>query len=72
MYLRARDLNDELGRKEGVAINSGNLGNLYQQRGDTARACQHWARARDLFREIGSPTAEQVEGWMRNAGCPEE
>jgi len=71
MYLQSLKIETELGRKEGMAQDNGNLGTLYQQQGDTARACQHWRTARDLFREIGSPTAAQVEGWMRDAGCPE-
>jgi tetratricopeptide (TPR) repeat protein len=66
------ELAKEIGKKETQAIEYGNLGSLYQQQGDTARACKHWARARDLFREIGmAPQVEQVEGWMRDAGCPE-
>ena len=49
-------LNGELGRKEGMAIQYGNLGILYQ--------------ALALYPTVGIPEhVTLVEGWMRDAGC---
>ncbi len=69
-YLRGMAIDEELGSKEGMAINLTNLGNVAQQQGDIALACERWARSQRLFAELGSPTAEQVSGWMREFGCP--
>jgi hypothetical protein len=71
MLKRALILSEELGFKEGKAAAATNLGLISQRRGEAARACQRLAQGRDLFREIGSATAAQVEGWMRDVGCPE-
>ncbi|MEM9184866.1 MAG: tetratricopeptide repeat protein [Planctomycetota bacterium] len=47
------------------AIAYGNLGNLYQTRGDSAGARDSWNRSRRLFAEIGMPhRVEQVQGWL--------
>jgi hypothetical protein len=72
MFQRDLKLSEELGSKEGQAAATGNLGSLYQQRGDTARACQHWARARALYAEMGMPDAEEYARALRDFGCPEE
>jgi len=73
MHKKSLALNEELGRKEGMAIQYGNLGLIAKQRGDMAQACAHWRRARDLYRQIGAkPMVEKVEGWMRKAGCGAE
>ena len=53
-----------------MAIQYGNLGNLYQTRGDMDLACENWAKARDLYAEIGiAGTVEKITGWMDAAGC---
>jgi hypothetical protein len=66
------DLAEELGAKEGVAAATANPGSLDQQQGDMARAFVHWTKSLDLYREIGMPhLIEQVEGLIREAGCPE-
>lgn len=67
---RCLALYEALSRKEGMAVAYGNLGALAKQRGNIAQACAHWRTARELFRQIGAkPMVEQVEGWMREAGC---
>ncbi len=70
-FNKVLSLGNSLKDKSWEAIANGNLGVIYAQRGDMARACQHGRRARDLFRAIGSPTAAKVEGWMKENGCPD-
>jgi tetratricopeptide (TPR) repeat protein len=71
MFLKSLAIEKQLGRIEGIAQDYGNLAGLFYDKGDFSRACENWGRALFLFRKIGSPTAEQVEGWMRDAGCPQ-
>ncbi len=53
-----------------VAAATGNLGNIYKRQGDMDAACENWRKALELFRQVGmQPQIEQVEGWMRDAGC---
>lgn len=70
-YLMALSLNETIGSKTGMAKNLHNLGLLDALRDNIAAACAHWTRARDLYREIGAPTAADLERWMREAGCEE-
>ena len=64
-YAQALTLNQELGRKEGMANQYGNLGGLEHGRGNMAGARAFWGQARDLFAEIGMPhMVEQLQGWI--------
>jgi len=69
-YQHSLALNEELGRKEGMASDYGNLGIVEQTRGNLDAACQYWHRARDLFAEIGAEhKSQQVQDWI-DAYCP--
>ena len=73
MYTKALTLNDQLGRKKGMAILHGNLGVLEKERGNIAAVCAHWRKAVELFRANGMPhMVEKHEALMREAGCSEE
>ncbi|MGA0281336.1 MAG: tetratricopeptide repeat protein, partial [Paracoccaceae bacterium] len=64
-YEQALTLNQELGRKEGMAANYGNLGRLEHARGNMAGARAFWGQARDLYAEIGMPhMVEKLQGWI--------
>ncbi|MEM0986521.1 MAG: tetratricopeptide repeat protein [Pseudomonadota bacterium] len=52
------DINKALGRKEGMAITLGNLGNITRQRGDLAAARRYYEQCRDLFGEMGASSGE--------------
>ncbi|MDZ4790072.1 MAG: hypothetical protein SGJ17_02530, partial [Hyphomicrobiales bacterium] len=70
MHKKALALNEALGRKQGMANNYGNLGQIHKQRGDMPGACANWRKARDFYRQIGArPQIEQVDSWMHEAGC---
>ncbi len=73
MQLKSLKLEEELGRKEGMAISYGNLGNIYQTRKDKAKMCECWRKERDLWRAMGlEEKAAEAEKWMRLKGCGEE
>ena len=54
-FENALKLDQELGRKEGMANQYTNLGILNETRGDLAAARAFWVQARDLYAEIGMP-----------------
>jgi len=54
MYRKALAVNEELGRKEGMASQYGNLGILYETRGDLDRAEEMLKRARSIYISIGA------------------
>ena len=53
MYRKSLELNEVLGRKEGVAKYYGNLGTLYKIRGDFARAEEMCGKALAINEEMG-------------------
>ena len=71
--LNSLALNEELGRTEGIAIQHANLAQLARKKGNKATACEHWAKARRFFAEVGIlDKLAQVEESMTEAGCPVE
>ena len=64
MYEKALALNEELGRKEGMATDYGNLGIVHRTRGELDEARRVWMLSLNLFEEIGSPNAERVRSWL--------
>ncbi|MCH8097360.1 MAG: tetratricopeptide repeat protein [Proteobacteria bacterium] len=72
-HLKSLTIDEELGRKEAMASQYGNLGLVYEARGDLSKACGAWAKSRGLYIEVGaSGSAEEVRGWMDEAGCSQE
>jgi len=71
MYVKALRVNEAIGSKMGVASDRSNLGLVYQRRGDVDQACVSWRQALELYNKIGARRqADQIEEWMRDAGCP--
>ncbi|MGD2110971.1 MAG: tetratricopeptide repeat protein, partial [Phycisphaerae bacterium] len=65
MHRKSLAIEEKLGRLEGMAIQYGNLGTVYEQRGDVATAREYWTKARDLFEQIGIPhEVEKVQAWL--------
>ena len=54
MYQKALALNEVLGRKEGMATNYGNLGNIYNARGELDKAEAMYQKALSLDEALGS------------------
>ena len=62
-HTQALKLEQELGRKEGMANQYGNLGGLEHARGNPKAARDHWITARDLYDAIGMPhMVEKTQG----------
>jgi len=65
VYQKALEINEKLGRLEGMANQYGNLGVLYELRGAVGKAREYWEKAVGLYKQIGIPhMVEQVEGWL--------
>jgi hypothetical protein len=55
MLRKSLEINEKLGRLEGMANQYGNLGAVAKERGDLVEARKLWIKARDLFEKIGMP-----------------
>jgi class 3 adenylate cyclase/tetratricopeptide (TPR) repeat protein len=60
-YGKALAIFEELGNKEGIAINLGNCGNVYKDISDYAKAVEYYNKALAVYEELGSK-----EGIARN------
>ncbi len=70
MHLKSLEIDQALGRKEGMAITYGNLGNVYQAREEMPAACRAWEKSTALYAEVGVPQmVKKVAGWMSAAAC---
>ena len=52
-YLKALKMNEELGRKNGIAINLGNIGLVYMDQLDYPKALEYYFKALDMAEELG-------------------
>ena len=65
MHLKSLEIEEKLGRPEGMASDYGNLGGVYLTRGDLDKAREYWEKAVALFRQIGMPhMVKKVQGWI--------
>jgi tetratricopeptide (TPR) repeat protein len=53
LYVKALTLNQELNHKEGIAIDYGRLGQLYQRRGNLDAAENSYRESLEINRELG-------------------
>ncbi|MEA2052568.1 MAG: tetratricopeptide repeat protein [Euryarchaeota archaeon] len=53
-YGTALKLNEELGKKEGMAAGLVNIGNVYQIKGELDKALEYYGKALELDKELGS------------------
>ncbi len=60
-YGKALKLDEELGRKEGMAANYGNLGNVYRIKGDLDKALEYYEKALKLDEELGRKEGMAVQ-----------
>jgi tetratricopeptide (TPR) repeat protein len=66
MHKKALALHEAIDSKEGMAENYGNLGLVYETRGDLAQAEEMWKKSLRLFKEMGHPNAKKVQQWLDN------
>ena len=65
MYKKSLEIDEELGRRQGMASNFGDLGNLNAARGDLDTATSYWTKSLTLAREMGAaPLVQQVESFF--------
>ncbi|MCF8109127.1 MAG: tetratricopeptide repeat protein [Desulfohalobiaceae bacterium] len=65
MYEKALAINEELGRKQGMAIQYDNMGIVYKTRGDLSRASEYWKESLRLYTKIGAEKEKtKVQGWI--------
>jgi Flp pilus assembly protein TadD len=66
MHRKALTLHETIGNKEGIANAYGNLGIMYQIRGDLDKAEAKYLKALSLFQQIGAmPQVEQTKDRLR-------
>ena len=72
-FTQALALDEELGRKEGMALIYANLGAVAFFRGDLLEARQFWVQARGLFAEMGvQPKVAQYDQLLADLEPPAE
>lgn len=59
----SKEINDRLGEGNSLA----NLGVSYQQMGDSDKACELWTESFTILNSLGSPQAEKVRQWLKEA-----
>ena len=65
MLKKALEIDEKLGRQEGMARAYGNIGLIYQTRGELDRAEEMYKKSLALFKEIGAaPSVKQVQTWL--------
>jgi tetratricopeptide (TPR) repeat protein len=52
-FLKLLTIEEELGRREGMATDYGNLGNIYRTRGEMERAEEHYLKSLAIHQELG-------------------
>jgi len=65
MFRKSLEINEKLGRLEGMASQYGNLGLVLHTRGDLDGARENWSKSRDLFARLGARhMVERVQNWI--------
>ena len=65
MHRKSLEIEEKLGRLEGMASDYGNLGLIYETRGDLKEARTLWTRARDLYEKIGMEhMVAKIQNWL--------
>ena len=60
MHRKSLEINEKLGRIEGMAVAYGNLGFIMKTRGDANAAQENWSKSRDLYERLGDDTTRNV------------
>ena len=64
-YRKSLAINEALDKKEGIASQYGNLGVIYETRGDLDKAREAWEKSKSLFLAIGAdPMVKKIQGWI--------
>ena len=67
MYRKSLEISEALGSKEGMARDYGNLGIVYEKRGEMDKAEAAWKQSLSLYQEMGAmghSDAKKVQQWL--------
>jgi hypothetical protein len=71
MHRKSLAIEEELGRKDGMAAEYANLGSISEKRGNMAQACAQWRKALDIYAQMGvTADVQDIEALLREANCP--
>ena len=72
MHQKSLALNEELGRKESMANDYGNLRMVLIDKGEKNAGCAMLSNSKKLFEELDAQDkVDLVAGWIREHGCSE-
>jgi tetratricopeptide (TPR) repeat protein len=57
-------IDEELGHKEGMAIDYRNIGLLYETKKDYKKAREYLEKSLALNKALGSPNAKKMQDWL--------
>ena len=61
---KALTLSEALGYKDGIATACANLGSTYELKDNKVEAKRYYQMSIELFKQLGSPTAQKVQTWL--------
>ena len=61
LFNKALEINQALGAKEGMALDYRNLGETYKQKGNKVEAASYYQKSIELYKQMGNPTANDVQ-----------
>jgi tetratricopeptide (TPR) repeat protein len=63
-FLKALTIDKSINIKEGMAVDYQNLGAIYDLKGNKPEAKRYWQMSLELYKQLGSPNAKKVQGWL--------
>ncbi len=69
---KALNINEKLGRLEGMASDYGNLGIIYDTRGELDKAEEYWQKSLALFTKVGAKNEIAMVRELINKYCREK
>lgn len=63
-YNKGLKIDEELGHKEGMAIDYRNIGLLYETKKDYKKAREYLEKSLALNKALGSPNAKKMQDWL--------
>jgi hypothetical protein len=65
MHRKSLEIEEKLGRLEGMASDYSNLGTVEKRRGKFEWAREMWLKSRDLYAQLGAQhMVARVQGWL--------
>ncbi len=71
-HIKSLNIEEKLGRLEGMASDYGNLGNIYSIRGELDKAEEYWQKSLALFTKVGAKNKIAMVRELINKYCSEK